>query len=81
MRGTTIARLALLAALAPVAASGDDAAGTLADPQPTGWQVPAGERGAAPNAPIAVPPPVDADDEDRPKIRLESLERDGDESD
>jgi hypothetical protein len=76
MKATITAALVL--ALAPAAVAGS-AGGTITDPQPPGWQVPPGERGAAPNAPLAAPPPVEPEAtaaEDRPKIELESLERD-----
>lgn len=82
MKATIAAALVL--ALAPAAALAGSAGGTITDPQPPGWQVPPGERGAAPNAPIAAPPPVEPEattDEDHPKIELESLERDDDTGD
>lgn len=71
--------LALALALAPAGVLASPADGTVAEPEPPGWQVPPGERGAAPDAPIAAPPPVESeasDEDERPKIELESLDRD-----
>jgi hypothetical protein len=67
----------LLASFASVAWAQPTPPGPAIEPRPPGWEVPAGERGASPRGPIPAPlPPRSSDESERPKIRLESLERD-----